>query len=207
MVSMPSFSGMKMSVTITSAGRARWICRPMAPLAAPSASIEWIWNHSSASLRKSSLSSMTRTRVISPILTRCDTKRSMEDADFSDDFCRFLQSTIPAVDAAELLLLLRRTPEKSWLTAELTAALRPSVPIPDADAAKYIELFQARNMVALGEDSRASYRPASEELRMYGDMLALAYKERPVTLIRMIYALRDARIQTFADAFKLRRTQ
>jgi hypothetical protein len=50
------------------------------------------------------------------------------------------------------------------------------------------------------------YRPASEELRMYGDMLALAYKERPVTLIRMIYALRDSRIQTFADAFKLRRT-
>jgi hypothetical protein len=130
----------------------------------------------------------------------------MEDADFSDDFCRFLQSTIPAVDAAELLLLLRRTAEKSWLTAELTAALRPSVPIPDADAAKYIELFQARNMVALGEGNRASYRPASEELRMYGDMLALAYKERPVTLIRMIYALRDARIQTFADAFKLRRT-
>lgn len=130
----------------------------------------------------------------------------MEDADFSDDFCRFLQSTIPAVDAAELLLLLRRTPEKSWLTAQLTAALRPGVPIPDADAAKYIELFHARNMVALGEGNRASYRPASEELRMYGDMLALAYKERPVTLIRMIYALRDARIQTFADAFKLRRT-
>jgi hypothetical protein len=26
-----------------------------------------------------------------------------------------------------------------------------------------------------------------------------------VTLIRMIYALRDSRIQTFADAFKLRR--
>ena len=50
-----------------------------------------------------------------------------------------------------------------------------------------------------------SDRPATDELRMYGDMLALAYKERPVTLIRMIYALRDSRIQTFADAFKLRR--
>jgi hypothetical protein len=36
-------------------------------------------------------------------------------------------------------------------------------------------------------------------------MLAQAYKERPVTLFRVIYALRDLKIQSFADAFKLRR--
>ena len=34
--------------------------------------------------------------------------------------------------------------------------------------------------------------------------LARAYKERPVTLIRMIYALRDQRIRSFADAFRLK---
>lgn len=129
----------------------------------------------------------------------------MEDADFSDDFCRFLQTTVIAVDAAEVLLLLRRTPERAWSIPELTAALRPSVPIPDAEAAKYVEIFQARGVVAMGDDRRVQYRPGSEDLRMYGDMLALAYKERPVTLIRMIYALRDSRIQTFADAFKLRK--
>jgi hypothetical protein len=128
----------------------------------------------------------------------------MEDADFSDDFCRFLQTTIPAVDAAELLLLLRRTPERGWSAAGLVAELRPSVPISVAEAGRYLETFRARGLVA-GEDGQAGYRPASDELRMYGDMLALAYKERPVTLIRMIYALRDSRIQTFADAFKLRR--
>lgn len=129
----------------------------------------------------------------------------MEDADFSDDFCRFLQTTIPAVDAAELLLLLRRTPGEAASAAELAARLRPSVPINEAEAAMYLELFQARGVVAAAGERRVQYRPASEELRMYGDMLALAYKERPVTLIRMIYALRDARIQTFADAFKLRK--
>lgn len=129
----------------------------------------------------------------------------MEDADFSDDFCRFLQTTIPAVDAAELLLLMRRTPEAAATAAELAARLRPSVPITEAEAAKYLETFQARGLVSATEEKRAQYRPTSDELRMYGDMLALAYKERPVTLIRMIYALRDARIQTFADAFKLRR--
>lgn len=129
----------------------------------------------------------------------------MEDADFSDDFCRFLQTTIPAVDAAELLLLLRRTPQAATSVQELTRSLRPSVSITEAEAAKYLETFQARGLVAAGPDKRVQYRPASDELRMYGDMLALAYKARPVTLIRMIYALRDARIQTFADAFRLRK--
>lgn len=129
----------------------------------------------------------------------------MEDADFSDDFCRFLQTTVPAVDAAELLLLLRRIPERSAAAAELAAQLRPSVPITEAEATRFLEIFQAKRMIAMEPNGRAQYRPASEELRMYGDMLALAYKERPVTLIRMIYALRDSRIQTFADAFQLRK--
>ena len=129
----------------------------------------------------------------------------MEDADFSDDFCRFLQTTIPAVDAAELLLLLRRTPQAATSVQELTRSLRPSVSITEAEAAKYLETFQARGLVAAGPDKRVQYRQASDELRMYGDMLALAYKARPVTLIRMIYALRDARIQTFAEAFRLRK--
>jgi hypothetical protein len=130
----------------------------------------------------------------------------VEDADFSDDFCRFLQTTIPAVDAAELLLLLRRSPESSWTAAEAAAKLRPSVPISEADAAKYLELFQSRGVTGPADGGRVQFRPASDELRMYADMLALAYKERPVTLIRMIYALRDSRIQTFADAFRLRRS-
>jgi hypothetical protein len=130
----------------------------------------------------------------------------MEDADFSDDFCRFLQTTIPAVDAAEVLLLLRRMPDTGWSGARLVAELRTSVPISEADAARYLEMFQARGLAAAAPEGGVRYRPASDELRMYGDMLALAYKARPVTLIRMIYALRDARIQTFADAFKLRKS-
>jgi hypothetical protein len=34
--------------------------------------------------------------------------------------------------------------------------------------------------------------------------LSRLYMERPVTLFRVIYALRDSAIHTFADAFKLR---
>jgi hypothetical protein len=129
----------------------------------------------------------------------------MEDADFSDDFCRFLQQSIPSVDAAELLLFLRANAQASWAANEAAANLRPGVQIADADAARYAESFAARGLVAAGPDKRVQFKPATEELEMYTQMLALAYKERPVTLIRMIYALRDSRIQTFADAFRIKR--
>ena len=36
--------------------------------------------------------------------------------------------------------------------------------------------------------------------------LAQAYSERPVTLIRVIYALRDSKIRSFADAFRVRKS-
>ena len=50
------------------------------------------------------------------------------------------------------------------------------------------------------------YRPASEAMAAQVNMLALAYKERPVTLFRAIYALRDPKVRSFAHAFKLKRT-
>jgi len=129
----------------------------------------------------------------------------MEDSAFSDEFCRFIQTTTTSVDAAELLLLLAGEPVQWWEPAALAGALKPATNMTDAEAIRYVEQFQAAGLIAVGPDKRVQYRPANETLRGYVDMLAQAYKERPVTLIRMIYALRDLKIQSFADAFKLRR--
>lgn len=129
----------------------------------------------------------------------------MEDSAFSDEFCRFIQTALPSVDAAELLLLLFDHPETWWAPAVLAAKLRPASNITDADALRHLELFQARGLIAVGPDKRVQFRPADEGLHAQVRTLARAYKERPVTLIRVIYALRDTKIQSFADAFKLRR--
>lgn len=128
----------------------------------------------------------------------------MEDAQFSDDFCRFLQTTVPSVDAAELLLLLQRDASRWWSGAEIVSGLRPAV-LSEADVARYVETFQARGLVAQGADKRIQFHPGSDELAGYARTLAQAYSERPVTLIRVIYALRDSKIRSFADAFKLRK--
>jgi hypothetical protein len=130
----------------------------------------------------------------------------MEDAAFSDEFFRFLRAAVPSVDAAELLLLLARERERWWTAEEASAELRPVAAIGDADLARYLALFQANGLIAVGPDKRVQYRPAHAALEAQVTTLAQGYRERPVTLIRVIYALRDSTIQSFADAFKLKRS-
>jgi hypothetical protein len=115
----------------------------------------------------------------------------MEDSDFSDEFCRFIQLSIPSVESAELLLALR------------TAAgpVKPDTP----EAARQMEAFRARGLVQFGADGAASYQPATPELAKHADTLDAAWRQRPVTLIRVIYALRDQKIRSFADAFRIRK--
>lgn len=128
-----------------------------------------------------------------------------EEADFSDEFCQFLQASIPAVEAAELLLLLKREPGRTWTPSEALAALGPGVVLSEADAARHFETLQGRGLVAAAADKRLQYLPGSEALAQYAETLDKVYRERPVTLIRVIYGLRDSKIRSFADAFKLRR--
>ena len=124
----------------------------------------------------------------------------MEDVEFSDEFCRFLQASIPAVDAAELLILLYQRRDAGFTPEEAVAKLGPGVSM--GDASRYLELFVARS---LAEAAQGRYRFRDSELTPLVETLAQAFTHRPVTLIRIIYALRDTKIQTFADAFKLRR--
>jgi hypothetical protein len=125
-----------------------------------------------------------------------------EDVDFSDDFCRFLQTTIPAVEAAELLLVFLRDPTRAWTVEELRRALGPGV--DDVQAARYLQGFEGQ-LVARTESDMHRYQPATPELDGHVRKLERVYRERPVTLIRVIYGLRDSGIRHFADAFRLRR--
>jgi hypothetical protein len=112
---------------------------------------------------------------------------------------------VPSVDAAELLLALAAEPQRWWLAGDLATCLRPGTVVSEADAARYLEEFHASGLTAASPDGGHQYRPSDDALAAHVAMLAQAYKERPVTLFRIIYALRDRKIQSFADAFKLRR--
>ena len=81
------------------------------------------------------------------------------------------------------------------------AKLGPGISAGDAE--KYLRLFEAQGLIGqFGGSYR--YRPESG-LAPQVEKLALAYNQRPVTLIRVIYAFRDSSIKSFAEAFRLRK--
>jgi hypothetical protein len=128
---------------------------------------------------------------------------SNTDPDFSDDFCRFLQRCVANVDAAELLLALFNHPARSWETNELRAQLAPVASLSEPDVQRHLDVFQGCSLVTRDAQGRAQYRSAAAH-DGHVALLARLYLERPVTLFRVIYALRDSAIHTFAEAFKLR---
>ena len=131
----------------------------------------------------------------------------MQDAEFSDEFCAFLQKSAPTVDAAELLLVVARHPDIQWEAHSLIERKPRDLGITPADAQRYLDMFVAHGLLAQTAERRgARFQPATPELAAHVTTLARAYNERPVTLIRMIYALRDQKIHSFSDAFRLRKS-
>jgi len=125
------------------------------------------------------------------------------DPDFTDEFCGFLQRCVANVDAAEFLLTLARSSDRSWEVDELRAQLAPSTIVSDAEAQRCLDVLQQCGVVGRDADRRVRYR-SSPTHDAHVATLSRLYLERPVTLFRVIYALRDSKIRTFADAFKLR---
>lgn len=124
------------------------------------------------------------------------------DPDFPDEFCRFLQKSVANVDAAELLLALFSERQRWWQVRELCAHLAPVATLSEAEVQHYLDAWENASLVARDPERRAQYRSADSHDAQV-TRLARLYIERPVTLFRVIYALRDSAIHTFADAFKL----
>jgi hypothetical protein len=129
----------------------------------------------------------------------------MEDSAFSDAFCEFVQSTVPSVEATELLLVVARMPAAWWSAEEAFARVGLGTSLSAADGHRHLERFCLARLVVTGPDKKMRYQPATDELAAHVRTLRQAYEERPVTLIRLIYALRDTTIRSFADAFSLRK--
>jgi hypothetical protein len=128
----------------------------------------------------------------------------MIDPDFPAELRSFIRDYIPDIDAADLLLLLARNPDRDYDLAAMLKEAQPTI-IPETAARRHLALFRERGLIAsVGEDAYR-YGPGSAELEELVHALTKVYNERPVTLVRVIYALKDEKIRSFADAFKLKK--
>ena len=127
----------------------------------------------------------------------------MDSPEFSDALCGLIKDAIPALEAAEILLLLFRNSEAALTPEQLVHLVEPAA-LSEAQATRYLETFRLYGL-ASWDAGRYQYRPGSAELDQLVQQLAKAYNERPVTLVRLIYTFKDARIRSFADAFKIKK--
>lgn len=128
----------------------------------------------------------------------------MIDADFPDELRSFIQENIPSVDAAELLVVLARQGERSYDVHDAVEATQPSA-LSEQDARRYLAHFQSRGIVSSPSTDTYRYAPATAELAKTVSDLMRVFNQRPVTLVRVIYAGRDEKLRSLADAFRIKK--
>jgi len=116
----------------------------------------------------------------------------------------FLHSCIESLGQVELLMILRGS-ERVRTAREVASELR----VPPAVARRDLETLAARGLldVRVGEETSYRYRPKSEELARYCDLLAQHYITSRQAVLGFVAAEARLSIKRFADAFKLRDTE
>lgn len=117
------------------------------------------------------------------------------------DLLAFIQASFRSVWSLELLLVLFRTRPQGWSRAELVDELRSS----EAVVSQSVDALVAAGLVLVDSHGRVTYRstgPAEDAL--VGELEDL-YRRKPTAVRRAIVQTSSDKLQTFADAFKVRK--
>jgi hypothetical protein len=117
-----------------------------------------------------------------------------------DDVLDFVRNAIGSVWALELLLLLRREPDRAWQQAELIVLLRANARV----VAESLAALRGKGLADLDDSGGHRFRPASVPLGQAVDALAELYGRKPMAVTNAILSSRNDKIRTFADAFRFR---
>jgi hypothetical protein len=122
--------------------------------------------------------------------------------DFSSDVKQFIDQNIESLAQLEALLLLKQDPERNWSAEEIAKALY----VPAELAEMLLADFVRRGFAKVSPAPVCySYGPADEKLNGLIGEVATAYQDRRVAIISLIYSKPLNKVQTFADAFRLRK--
>jgi hypothetical protein len=118
---------------------------------------------------------------------------------------QFLKANIQSIAQLELLLLLYRDRHNAWTVAD--AAKNQYTAVNMTQAA--LESLRASGLVAVveGEVPRYQYAPASANLDQLVGELGQFYIDRRVSIVNAIYCRPLDTLQSFADAFRIRKKE
>jgi hypothetical protein len=119
---------------------------------------------------------------------------------------RRILEAIDSIDQLEILRILDEDRQRDWSCEELGEVVQST---PDACAAS-LAVLQGRGLVQrLERDGRiyGRYGAATPELEELLRRLMQLYRERPVTMIKLVQARDSATLRIFANAFRIRKDQ
>ena len=128
----------------------------------------------------------------------------MPDDDLPPEVRDLVGRRLGTMEEVEVVLLLASEP--GALSAdEIRRRLRmPASALPPVSLARLVDNELIREEPG---ESGACFRYAPRpELRRAVELLAVAYNQRPVTLVRLVYH-RPTAAETFADAFRVRKSE
>ena len=112
----------------------------------------------------------------------------------------FLHSCLESIEQVELLIILRGS--ERWRT---TREVSEDLHVPLAAARRDLDTLAARGLleVSVLQETRYRYRPKTDDLARYADLLARYYVTSRHLIFKAVTESRPA-VKRFADAFKLR---
>ena len=122
--------------------------------------------------------------------------------DFPTDVRQFIGQNIESLAQLESLLLLRRDAQQTWSSAALAKILYIT---PEMAAVLLLDLARRGFATSVGDGYR--YQVKSEDVDRAIGQLARLYEDRRVAVISAIYSKPLDKVQTFADAFRLRKEE
>lgn len=123
--------------------------------------------------------------------------------DFPVEIEQFIAQHIESLAQLETLLLVRREAGQAWTCYDLSRQLYVT---PDVCTGIITDLERRGFILHDAADANTfRYRSAGGSVDQLIDQLADLYQQRRVAVITQIYSKPVKKVQTFADAFRLRR--
>lgn len=122
----------------------------------------------------------------------------------------FLRDYISSYEELEALLLLARSGDRSWSTAELAETLKIRDDSAEAALERLVGTGRLLDVVQQAGATRFQYGPKDDQMRRLVIELETAYAEHRLTIVQLMskYALdrmRGAAARRLADAFSIER--
>lgn len=116
---------------------------------------------------------------------------------------QLLSRHIKSVEQLEVLLLIRSQPQRGWTAAEVYEVIRSS----QLSIQARLQTFTSDGFLTEEKGPPQTFRfaPNDQSLRSAVDQTAAAYQTSRVRVIEAIFAPEADPVQSFADAFKLRK--